>query len=159
MATLSSNYDTADTVTLTLASLANGSWRQSTAVVNTTDLFLDALLGGSVQTGTTPTANGTIDIYLYASYDGTNYTGGASGSDAAYTADGEENLFVFVKSIIVDATSDQDYVWGPISVAAAYGGIMPSRWGVVVENNTGSTLNATGSNNETQFIGVKLDSA
>ena len=157
MTTLSANYASVATVTLTLTSLANGSWRQSTVVDNTSNLYLDAMLGGSVQTGTTPTANGTIDIYLYGTYDGTNYTGGASGSDAAYTADGEENLFQLVKSIVVDTTSDQDYVWGPISVATAFG-TMPSKWGMVVENNSGTTLNATGTNNEAQFVGVKLDS-
>jgi hypothetical protein len=159
MATLSMNYASAATITLTLTSLTNGSWRASTAVDNTSNLYLDAILGGSVQMGTSPTNNGTFDIYLYSTYDGTNYTGGVSGTDAAYTADGEEKLFVLVKSIIVDNTTDQDYVWGSVSVAAAFGGTLPSKWGVVVENNTGVTTNATGTNNETQFIGTKLDSA
>ena len=159
MTTLSINYASAATVTLTLTSLGDGSWRQSTVVDNQSNLFVDASLGGSVQTGTNPTVDTTIDIYLYGSYDGTNFTGGASGSDAAYTPDGEETLFVRIKTIVVDATSDQDYVWGPVSVRDAFGGHMPREWGVVVENNTGATLNATGTNNETQFTGIKYTNA
>lgn len=149
------SYSAAQSVTITLTSLADGAWRQSAAVDNGTNLFEDALIGGSIQVGTTPTADGTIDIYIYGSYDGTSYTGGASGSDAAYTADGEEFLFKQVKSIVVDGDSNIDYVWGPESVAALFGGVMPPDWGVVVENNTGAALHATGTNNEIQFTGVK----
>lgn len=159
MATTNIAYSTAQTVTMTNTSLGNGSWRQSASVDNGTNLFLDAHLGGSIQTGTTPTAGGTIDIYAYGSYDGTTFTGGASGSDAAYTADGEEGLFPLLLSITVDATSDQDYVFGPISVAQAFGGILPETWGIVIENNTGAALNATGTNNEIQFFGIEYTSA
>lgn len=147
-------------ITLTLSSLANGSWRQSTVVDNTSNLYIDALVGGSVQTGTSPTANGTIDIYAYGQYDASGeYTAGASGSDGAYTADGEESQLKFVTSIIVDGTSDQDYEWGPFNIAPLFGGVMPQRWGLVVENNTGATLNATGTNNETAYTGIDYTTA
>lgn len=159
MATATPNYSTAQTVTITLTSLADGSWRQSTAVDNTTNKYLDALLGGSIQTGAIPTADSLIEIYLYGTYDDTNYTAGASGTDGAYTADGEETLFKLVETIIVDATANQDYVFGPISVAQAFGGLMPKKWGVVVKNGTGDALNATGTNNEVQFLGYKIDVA
>lgn len=159
MAETKVTYSTAQTVTMTNTSLGDGSWRQSASVDNGTNLYIDAHLGGSIQTGTTPTANGTIDIYAYGSYDGTNFTGGASGSDAAYTADGEELLFPLLLSITVDATSDQDYVFGPVSVAQAFGGVLPETWGIVIENNTGAALNATGTNNEIQFFGVTYTSA
>lgn len=159
MATLSMNYAAAGTVTITLASLANNSWRQSTVVDNTTNKYIDALVGGSIQVGTSPTSGNAILIYAYGTYDGTNYTAGASGSDAAYTADGEEGLLKLVESIVVDATSDQDYVFGPASLKDVFGGVLPSKWGIVVKNETGAALNATGTNNEVQFIGVKYDSA
>lgn len=159
MATVTANFSSAQSITITLANLTDGSWRQSAVYDNTTNKFVDALIGGSVQTGTSPTAGGTIDIYAYASYDGTNYTAGASGSDAAYTADGEETLLKVVEIIVVDATSDQDYVWGPVSLAAVFGGVLPSKFGLVVENNTVATLNATGTNNEVQFLGIKYDVA
>lgn len=159
MATTKVNHASAGTITITNTSLADGAYRQSTSVDNDTNGYLDAHVGGSIQTGTTPTADTNIEIYAYASYDGTNFTGGASGSDAAYTADGEEGLFKLLEVITVDATSDQDYVWGPVSVSQAFGGILPVKWGVVVLNNTGAALNATGTNNEVQFTGITLDTA
>lgn len=155
MATVSASFSSAQSITITLTSLGDGSWRQSAAYDNTSNLYVDALIGGSLQVGTSPTANQTIDIYAYGSYDGTNYTAGASGSDAAYTADGEELLLPVVQIITVDATSDQDYVWGPVSLAAVFGGILPSKFGIIVENNSGATTNATGTNNEVQFLGIK----
>lgn len=163
MATATTNYDTSNirSLTVTLTSLANGSWRQSTSQDNdqANYYYIDCLLGGSIQVGTSPTAGGTIDIYVYGSYDNSSYTGGASGTDGSYTADGEEDLFPHLISIEVDATSDQDYVFGPISIAQAFGGVVPPLWGIVVENNTGATLNATGTNNEVQYTGIKYDSA
>ena len=158
MPTLSNNYATSAELTLTATSLADGAWRQSAAIDNGTNLYLDALLGGSLQVGTTPTDGGTIDVYLYADIDGALYTAGASGSDAAYTADGEELLLFDFATIVVDATSDVDYVFGPRSVREVFG-VMPKKWGVVIENNTGATLHATGTNNTLAFYGIKLDSA
>jgi hypothetical protein len=159
MATISMSYSAAKTVTITLNNKASNVYQQSAVVDNTTDLFVDALLGGSIQTGTSPTANTVFEVYVYGTYDGVNYTAGCSGSDAVYTADGEEDELRFLTSITVDATSDQDYVFGPVSVAQAFGGVLPSKWGVVVRNGTGVTTNATGTNNAVKFIGVKYVSA
>lgn len=147
-------YSSKVDLTCTLTSLADGSWRESAVVNQNTPLDLGGWLAGSVQTGTSPTSGNTIDFYLYGSIDGsTDYTGGASGSDAAYTANGEEDEFIWIGSVTVDATSDQDYEFGPWSVEAAFGGAIPNRWGVVVENNSGATLNATGTNNDLDFMG------
>jgi len=162
MATATVNYAGASgtAITFTLNGLTNTSWRQSDAVVNTVNLYLDALVGGSVQMGTTPTVDTTFDFYCYGQYDGSaEFTGGASGSDAAYTADGEETLFRLPTSVVVDATTDQDYEWGPVAVAPLYGGWLPQRWGLLANNNTGATTEATGTNNETLYTGIKLDSA
>jgi hypothetical protein len=159
MPTISMDYSAAKTVTVATANLANSAWRQSAVVDNTSDLFVDALLGGSIQVGTSPTNGGTFNVFVYGTYDGTNYTAGCSGSDAAYTADGEEDELRFLTSITVDTTTDQDYVFGPVSVAQVFGGVLPPKWGVVVRNSTGVTTNATGTNNEIQFIGIKYVSA
>lgn len=158
MATATMNYAAAGTVTITLTSLANAALRQSAVVDNATNKYIDALLGGSIQVGTSPTANNTISVFVYGTHDGTLYTGGASGSDAAYT-NAEESLFRLVSIIPVTATSNKDWIFGPVSVAQAFGGVMPSKWGVVVLNSTGAALNATGTNNAVKFIGVKHDIA
>jgi len=152
-------YPSAVSITLTATSLAAGAWRQSTVVDNTTNLFMDATFGGSFQTGaTTNVAGETIDIYLYASWDSTLYTAGASGTDGAYTADGEESGFHFVHSIVVDATDNQDYLWGPFNVLSVLGH-MPPKWGIVIENNCTPALNATGTNNSLKYTGLKYASA
>ena len=166
MATATINYASAASVTITLTSLADGGYRESTAVDNTTNKYLDALVGGKVQIGA-PSADGTIEFYAYGTYDGTEYTAGLTGSDGTITwgttgstgLDGANNL-PLLGVISVDATDDNDDArWGPFSVAAAFGGVLPSKWGIVVRNRTGASLHATGTNNECQVIGIKYDVA
>ena len=144
------------TITITLASLADTAWRQSTARDNTSDGFLDAHVGGSIRVGTGPITNGgKINIFLYGSYDGTNYTAGASGSDAAYTADGEQGLLLPLEQIVVDSSTGADYVFGPISAVERFGmRALPEKWGVIVENTTGDSLDSTGGNHHIKFNGI-----
>lgn len=154
------SYAATASITCTMNNITNGSYRQSTVVDNSTNKYIDCLLGGSIQVGTSPTNGGTLDIFLYGERDDAGqYTAGCSGSDAAYTADGEEDELFHLYSITVDTTSDQDYEFGPIGVAQAFGGVLPRKWGVVFKNSTGVTTNATGTNNELRFTGVKYVSA
>lgn len=159
MAEAKIKYSIAKSVAITLAALTDGSFRQSLVVDNSSDLFIDAHLGGSIQVGSAPIAGNLIKIYAYGTYDGTNYTAGCSGADAGYTADGEEDLLRLVATIEIDGTANQYYVFGPISIADAFGGKLPQKWGIVVENNSGSALNATGTNNEVQFLGITFTSS
>ena len=139
-------------------------FRESTAIDNSSNKYMDALVGGKIQIGA-PSADGTIAIYAYGSYDGTEYTAGLTGSDGTVTwgttgstgLDGANNL-PLLGVISVDATDDNDDArWGPFSVAAAFGGVLPTKWGIVVKNSTGAALHATGTNNECQFMGIKYD--
>jgi hypothetical protein len=41
-----------------------------------------------------------------------------------------------------------------MSVAAAFGGILPAKWGVIIENQSGTTLSATGGDHVVQYQGV-----
>jgi hypothetical protein len=166
MATTTINYTAAASLTLTLTSLADGGFRESTAVDNSSNKYVDALVGGKIQIGA-PSADGTIAIYAYGSYDGTEYTAGLTGTDGTVTwgttgntgLDGANNLPLLCV-ISVDATDDNDDArWGPFSVAQAFGGILPTKWGIVVKNSTGASLHATGTNNECQFMGIKFDIA
>lgn len=146
---------------MTLASLASDSslvaGRESTSVDNTSDLAVDAIVGGKVTTGTTPTTNKQIEVWAIGSYDGTSYSGGATGSDANLTPQAK-TLFALLTIIPTTGTSNQLYTWGPFSVARAFGGTMPKKWGIYIVHNTAVNLNATGGNHEVKYTPVKYSS-
>jgi hypothetical protein len=167
MSTVTVNYAAAASITITLDNnLADGDWRESTAVDNSSNKYLDAQVGGVVKIGAV-SADGYFAVYAYGSYDGTNYTAGLTGSDGEVTwgttgttgVDSYLNL-PLLGVVTVDTSDDNDEVrWGPFSVAQAFGGQLPTKWGIVVQNKTGVAFNSTTTNNECQFIGIKYDVA
>lgn len=162
MTTASPLYGTTTAMTITLTGLASDSnlvaGRQSTVAANGSDDAIDALVGGKVTTGTTPTASRQIEVWLFGSYDDTEYSGGAGASDAALTPDAK-TLLKLLTIIPTVNTSDKAYRWGPFSVAQAFGGVMPENWGVYIVHNTAVNLNATASNHEVHYTPVKYESA
>ncbi len=158
MADIKAKYGTSNqAITVTLASLANNGARASTAIDNTTNLFLDALLFLTIKSGAASTATtGSVNVWAYASSDGgTNYTEGATGTDAALTLVSPTNLrFVGAVNVVANATS---YKAGPFSIASAFG-VMPDHWGIVIENKTGGALDATEGNHLKIYQGVQAQS-
>lgn len=166
MATTSVNYGTSTAITCSLAGLtALTGWQSSVAVDNQTNLFMDALVGGSIQVGSGISADGTLEVYLYGSWDGTEYSGGLAGTDTtiSWGLDASVNgasMLSLIAVLNVDATDDDvDIKIPPRSVASAFGGVMPRKWGVVIHNNTNANLHATGTNNSIEYTGIKYDSA
>jgi hypothetical protein len=147
MADIKTKYGTSNqTITCTLASLATNAARASTAIDNTSNLFLDALVFITIKTGAGSTsATGYVNVYAYGTSDGgTNYTESATGSDAGITLTVPTNLrLIGSLNCVVNATT---YKSGPFSVAAAFGGALPDHWGIVIENKTGGTLDSTEGN-------------
>jgi hypothetical protein len=162
MTTTTPLYGTTTALTITLASLATDAnlvaGRQSTVVDNGSDDAVDALVGGKVTTGTTPTAARQIEVWAFGSYDDTEYGGGAGASDANFTPDAK-SLMRLLTIIPTVSTSDKAYRWGPFSIAQAFGGVMPEKWGIYIVHNTGVNLNATGGNHEAHYTPVKYESA
>ncbi|MDE1766573.1 MAG: hypothetical protein KGI27_09945 [Thaumarchaeota archaeon] len=147
MSTIKSLYGTNNqAITITLASLTNAAFRQSTAVDNTTNLFLDALVSVVIKTAAASTSStGYVAVYAYGTTDGgTHYTDGASGTDGAFTPTTPPNIRLI--GLINAVANSTTYVGGPFSVAAAFGGVLPDHWGIIVENETGATLDATAAN-------------
>ena len=145
-------------ITVSLASLASGSYQQSAALDNTSNLYFDAGVMLAVKTGASGvSATGTVNVYAYGSADGgSHYTDGCSGSNATFTPTSPINLkLIGVINAVANATT---YTGGPFSVASAFG-YLPGKWGIVVLNSTGGTLDSTEGNHLKFFEGQQVQSA
>jgi len=141
---IKSKYGTSNqSITCTITSLANNGQRQSTAIDNTSNLFLDALVFITVKSaGASTSATGFVNVYAYGTSDGgSNYSDGASGTDGSITLTVPPNMrLIGTVNVVANSTT---YKLGPMSVAAAFGGVLPDHWGIVVENKSGATLDAS----------------
>lgn len=155
MADIKTAFGTSNqTITISPASVTNNSARESTAVDNSTNKFLDALVQLKIKSGAASTsATGYINVYAYATADGgTTYPDTVTGSDAAITLTSPPNLkLIGVINVVANATT---YKSEPMSVAAAFGGVLPEKWGIVIENKTGGTLDTTAGNHAAFYQGV-----
>jgi hypothetical protein len=166
MAILTTTYSATGTaITCVVTSLAAGAWRASTAITNATNQYVDVLVGGNIEVDA-QTADGTIEIYAYASADGgTTYSGGLDGTTATITWGTTQNTtvngfnqLVLLGVVDVDATDDSvDVEFGPFSLSAGYG-MVPEDWGIVVRNNCDGQFDATGSANTLHYSGIKYTS-
>ncbi len=129
-------------ITITITSLANGNYRQSTAIDNSTNLFLDALVMCKVKSNAASTSGtGYVAIYGYGTADGgTTYDGGVTGTDGSYTVDVTPPNLVLIGILNLNANSTT--VERTFTVATAFGGQLPQKWGIVVSNQTAATLDA-----------------
>ena len=155
MADVKSNFPAASDVTITLSSLASDAnlltGRQSTAIDNSSNLYLDYLISGKITAGTSPTTARSIQVFVVGSWDGTTYPDTFSSSDAGRTpttANHKNSVCRFIAEMATDATSNQTYHFGPVSVASAFGGVMPVKFVVYVVHNTGQPLNSTSGNHQ-----------
>ncbi len=144
---------------ITLASLANGSGRQSAK------LDLGATRAGlyrvkaAFEIAATPTAGATIDLYWAPSTSGTAATdnpGGVSGSDAAY-AGYSSNLTASVKQLVfigsfvctTQATATvQRAIVGSFNPQLRYGSL-------VVVNSSGAALHSSDSNMNITLVPIE----
>lgn len=154
MADIKQAFGSSTTITITLASLAANAYRSSLAVDNGTDKFLDALVQVKVKKASgSPAGSKVIDIYAYGSEDGTKYTDVVTGVDAVITPTFRNNLKLLVS--IKATTANQEYISDPLSIASAFGGVMPRKWGIIVENNDDSVaFSSTGGDHEVKYTGI-----
>ena len=138
---IKAEHDASVALTITLASLADGSARQST-MVNNLDNAQMVRIYFKVTTGTTPTDKETIEFYLLSGNLVGIRTDNAGASDAAITIDTAS----IVKVIQVDTTNDKTYR-GSFLIRNP-----GSEWGIAVKNNTGAALNSTGGNHEITHV-------
>lgn len=144
-------------LTISLASLADSSvaGRESTVVDNSSNKFLDALVSGKIKIANSGgiAAPSAVFVYAYGSVDGgTEYGDTVTGSDAAITLTNPPNLKLL--GLIYTPAINATYKGGPWSIASLFGGRLPEKWGIVVVNDSGTSLSATGSDHAFKYQGV-----
>lgn len=145
MAEIKTAYGSVQTMTVTnlhsLASSATVGW-QSAVVDNGTNKYLDALVQVVLDFANTAPANDQA-AYVYA-YSGleTTYTNPCSGSEAGVTL--VAPFLVTLVGVINYNTQDEVAESQVMSVAAAFDGILPEKWGLVIINYSGAALAASG---------------
>lgn len=163
MADIKTGYGTSgQVITITLTSLADSSTagRESTAVNNATDAYLDVLIAGKLKTQNSGSiaAPSAAFVYAYASVDGgADWPDTVTGTDAAITLNNPTQLKLL--GAIYAAAINTQYKGGPWSLASLYGGRMPERWGIVVVNDTGTALSSTGSDHVFEWQGIYATAA
>lgn len=127
--------------------------RESSAFVfSTLDNVLDALISGKITTGTSPTVNKSIEVWVAGPIEDTPAWGDVldgTDSNETITSTNVKNAYLKNVTIItVDATSDRTYPFGPFALAGLFGGRLPKQIVVFVVHNTGVALNGTAGNHE-----------
>ena len=142
MADIKQAYNTGASLTITLASLANGSGRASTAIDNSTNKFISADIRVKVKTNSSGTSStGYCSIYLVRSEDGTNFDDSFGGTDGALTVKNALLLGTMITN--ANATTYQMVI-----DTNELGLTLPAKWSIAVVNNSGASLDGTGSNHE-----------
>jgi hypothetical protein len=155
MADLKLAYGTASDLTITLASMATDTnlltGRESATIDNSANLFLDYLVSGKITAGTSPTAARSIEVWAVGSWDGTNWPDVFDGTESAETitsADIKASVCRFVAAMATANTTDRTYHFGPVSLAAAFGGVIPPKVVLFITHSTGVNLNSTAGNHQ-----------
>ena len=141
-------YATTNAITITLNSLvsAAASGRSSAAVDNTTNLYDDALVYVSVNVLTGLANDKAVYVYIYGSEDGTNYNNSSNlevnvGSDLITGIDSPTAL---KGPFVLPITANSKTYRGVFSIAPFFSGLMPRKWGVVIQNYAGAPLDGAG---------------
>ena len=107
-----------------------------------------------IESGTAPTAGGTVELYMACSYQDANYPAGVSGADAAWPADGNEDEWrkqLGVPVCVLVATNDANTVQVQAPVIWRPAG----RWVVpVVDNNMDQAVRdeTTATDNDSRVV-------
>lgn len=144
-------YGTTAAYTISMGSLATSATltvgRQTTAVDNKVNKYLDFIISGEIVTGTSPTVNTRIEVIAIGVQDDQSTWPDAFGAtDAGVTITNENiknSIARFPGSMTVATTSDLAYPFGPISLAQLFG-VNPLEHVLFVTHNTVAAVNATG---------------
>ena len=125
--------------------------------MNTSNLYVDYIIGGKVTTGTTPTVNKTIQVIAIGSVNDTplypDVFDGTTSAETITSADIKNSIARYAASMNVSASSDVTYWFGPVSLLSLFG-TLPRAHVLFVTHDTAVNLNSTGSNHALNYNGV-----
>lgn len=136
---------------------------ESTVVSNLSNKYSDVWVSGKWTAGTTPTANTQVQIWVYAPItddlaSSVTYPDVIDGTSSAETMTSagilQSGLKLGAVLNVDSATSDRTYPCAPFSVAALFGGRMPTRWGLFITHNTGVNSNSTAGNHAWYYTAI-----
>ena len=171
MAVTRVTYGGVTAITLTGTSLANFAAREGTLVVNTTNLYMDAILSGYVTVGAAA-ATGNCYI-LFSSSDATTVSYPATGSNASIVLPGLDSISTLTVGQQLPGTGlVYGYTIGTkgvaattavgfenLSVAQCFGGNLPPQWAPVLVNCQGQAFDATAGHTVINYNGITYTTA
>ena len=142
------------TLTMTLDALASGSARMGAVADLGAQFDEEQAIILAIESGTAPTAGGTVDLLVASTHSTSYYPAGVSGSDGAWPSDGNEDEWKLqIGSPIVQLVATND-----ANVVQVQGGVIyrpPARYNVaVVDNNLSQAIRdeATATNNDSRVM-------
>lgn len=144
MSIIKLKYDTALSINILLASLADNNSIVSNEIDNSLNLYEDYLVRFSIKTGAAGVSS-TGKIFFYA-------VGAIDDTGRTYPSNNKGLLALGLPmDAIVNATT---YVSNVYSIRKSFNGILPNYFKIVVDNQTGSALDATEANHNKRAQGI-----
>ena len=140
---------------MNLGALADSAAYESTVVDNETDLFVDAFVFAKIKSheSSVPTGEKACHFYVYGALDDAEPTSdGTDGVEGTFTLSDAAHLG-YLGSLYFTAAA-QTIEGHPWSVADAFRGAVPAKWGVVIVNKTGAALDLTDGDHTVKFRGI-----
>lgn len=140
---------------ITLNGLADDAYRQSRAVDNTIDRYIDALVQLQLNvTAGAPAGDKNCLVYAYGTVQtGAPYSGGANGIDSGFGSTvGDLITNCPLLGIANLDAANEKFISDCFSVASSFGGVMPEAWGIIVMDQSGQALAAV--DNKAWYQGI-----
>ncbi|MEW5804670.1 MAG: hypothetical protein AB1847_21480 [bacterium] len=153
---LTTVYGPSTSITLSLASLPTGSARSSLAIDNSITRYLDAMLTLSIQLGIgTPSGQQLVNIWFYGSEDGSLYLDNAAGADQAIIKRDPTN---WRGPFVLNTPDSGGLIYTAVipSAGTYFNKVLPRKWGIIVENQSGVAFAAGEGSFVKTYSGISL---
>lgn len=145
-------YGTASDLTMAWASLASDTnllaGIESAVIDNTSDGLLDVLISGYVTVASSGlTANRAIELWAVGSYDNTSWPtpfDGTAGAETIGTSNNKNAICKYLHAWLTASTGSVQYEVSGLSLAGAFGGILPPKVVLFGTQSTGAALPSSG---------------